>query len=283
MKNFKRVLGPLLLRVHPDLFATHTATVRNANLECVQRMNALGETLEATKPLSPAYSFHCYIKETNSTSSEVLREVKLDLRTPPILTKASNFTSQHQEALGQFLHHFGRLFLEAKLPNPWELSKPKSSSSDATNEGQSSDYWREASLRRAAQVLSEYRMRQTVSSSFRGEVLALRDHTAGRGTVEVDIFIRNGGVLVDAGLSLADEHNAVRRMRDFLIEFAVTLRFDAARWSRVVFILRPNKKLYHCEEMAKRLLVEVPVQFKQGRLLGFIGDHIPQAQLFPDS
>jgi hypothetical protein len=96
---------------------------------------------------------------------------------------------------------------------------------------------------------------------------------------EVDVFVSAGNVLVDKALSPTEEVAALRRLRDFLVTFAVDIGFDARRWCNVVFILKnvPRNSFQH-SLVARCILVEVPQSFRNRDLLDFLGRHVPQAR-----
>ena len=288
--SLRRRLPPLLLRIHPDLFLQAPDEVRDTNLRCVQRINELADSLDrlslslgrVSHPLPAHLVFHCYFR---GDTGEALRTARLSISTPRALTRVQSISpSVFSSAVDLTLHRFGGIFEQVGLANPWELG----SASDEDEVELGCPKAAERAIRReahsrAVQFLSERLMRASVSSAFSLDRPSKDTEVTPSAELEVDIYLKNGNVLIDKGLSPAEEVEAVRRLRSFLVEFSPELGFVARRWWDVIFLLRPPaNKEYRCKHVAKRLFIELPCSFKNRRLLDCLIANVPQAQIFED-
>ena len=290
--TLRRRLPPLLLKVHPDLFHQAPAEVRATNLQCVQRINELAAALDRLAlqqgrlhhPLLPHYLFDCYFRSNEDTNTP-LKRASLHLIVPRALTRVQSLvTHEFSSAVARTMHKFGGLYEQVGLENPWsqETIEGNGEGDTPTSGKEAEEAFRKMAHARAVEVLSEQLMRASLSSAFTFDRLG-KSFVSPSAELEVDVFIGNGNVLVDKGLSPAEEIEATRRLRAFLVEFSVELNFDARRWWDVIFVLRPSTdKKYACKQAAKRIFVELPCSFKSRLLLDCLSANVPQAQLFDD-
>jgi hypothetical protein len=279
---FRRYFHPLLLRIHPDLFSQAVPAVKVVNTLCLQRINDLGDAVERLHngtrvlyPLDSIYTFHCFVRPPVVDDSDVaLREVRVEVRVPTRLTKAHALDAcEYQSALNNLGLEFQPLFEGAGIMSPWVARREPVVERSGGKVDTLSGLHEEAHKRAAAR-LAELHMRASVRSAFKHDGFG-----GGTATVacEVDLYLRFGGVLVDRSLSATDEHTALRKLRQFLIDYEAIVGFEASSWARVVFVLDGEAR-YACEQRNGRYFVRAPHKFKSGRLLDLIGKNIPTSQ-----
>lgn len=261
------------------------------NLECVQQINGLADAIDSialnrmSQPLKPSYNFKCYLLPLlNTNSSTTPAPISIHIATPLDLTKAqTQFTAPQtmQAALGELFYRFGRLFEEVGLENPWILEKSsfttdtnvaRSKRSSSSTRASEEELWRKAANKSIVLRLSELYIRANKASIFESSA------SKGSGSIvaiEVNSFVDNGNVLVDKTFSPSQEIEAVTKVREFLLEFANVISFDLGTWWVVVFIIKPASAPYSCTKVGKRILLHVPLGFKNRNLLDHIALNVP--------
>lgn len=149
----RKLLAPLIKRIHPDLYTKESLTTRSLNLTCLQTLNELWDTLERlhihvtsynnnnkTKQLpilfKQKYILSCYIRididntdsnntnnDTNNIKDTSLKKVDTVIITPIELCKKEEMSTQHTMKLSVMKMHrqLGRFFIKTGLTNPWSI------------------------------------------------------------------------------------------------------------------------------------------------------------------
>ena len=108
---------------------------------------------------------------------------------------------------------------------------------------------------------------------------------------EVDAFVANGGVLVSGELTVAEEFDAIKRLRHFLQDFGSDINFDRSSWKSVVIIINNHnstgeKCVIQCIHENDKYVLLLPYAVlkkdKVSVLLEVIRTQLPMASSFCD-
>ena len=105
---------------------------------------------------------------------------------------------------------------------------------------------------------------------------------------EVDAFVVNGGVLISGELSIAEEFDAIKRLRHFLQDFGSDINFDRTSWKSVVIIINSHSEgkncVIQCIHESDKYVLLVPYSVlkkdKVSVLLEVIRKQLPMASSF---
>jgi hypothetical protein len=150
----RKLLAPLIKRIHPDLFTKETQTIRSLNLTCLQTLNELWDNLErlhthivsynnnnikSTKqlPISFKQKYHlsCYIRDNgnnndgndnndnNDNNETILKKIDAVIISPIELCKKEEMNNQQITKVSVMKMHrqLGRFFIKTGLTNPWSI------------------------------------------------------------------------------------------------------------------------------------------------------------------
>ena len=149
----RKLLAPLLIKIHPDMFGQEEESVKNLNMSCVQSINNMWsgvekittlidkstENIHIEHPLESTYKFRCYIRFPSSGSEEMacepektIRMISFALKTPDIFSQRRVVArSLCEKAMNEFLVSFGGIFTHAGLENPWMFKFDSTESASA--------------------------------------------------------------------------------------------------------------------------------------------------------
>lgn len=315
MISGRKVLAPLIKRIHPDLFNQESQTIRSLNLTCLQTLNELWDNLErlhihiisyndtskSTKQLpislKQQYNLSCYIRNESTTTNNEINLKKIDavIISPSELCKKDQLNNQNviKSSVMKIHKQIGSFFIKTGLTNPWSIidndqnqSDPFAgetvciSSSQMIIDAQAFQRDIELKYRMAHATLfntNDHNSKSSVNSSKRSrmKMMPISWHLL-RG--EADAFIRNGNVLV-TNMSPKEELESIERLREFLIEYGALLNFRIDKWQTVVVIIGSTKG-YSYEMKVGRHVINIPPNFKEVQLFECLQKHLPMAKLF---
>ena len=308
MLSGRKILAPLIKRIHPDLFTQESQSIRLLNLTCLQTLNELWDSLERLNvhiisnnnqikskqlPISfkPKYSLSCYIRniydnELSKIDAIVVSPVEL-CRKDVLLTENTMKLSMMKmnKQLGSFFTMIG-------LTNPWNIVENEVNQDPFDGESVSITTSQMIIDAQAFQKDIELKYRMTQATLFNTDDKNSKSSTNSskrsklkmmpiswhllRG--ETDAFIRNGNVLV-MNLSPKEEFENIDRLREFLIEYGALLNFRIDKWQLVIIIIGGTKG-YSYEIKSGRHIINVPDKFKEVKLFECLRKHLPMAKLF---
>ena len=336
--SLRRCLGPLIKKMHPDMFVQQNDEVRRVNLVCLQVMNEMLDSIELIQtqctqrnkgnvstplhtvdmrsPLSAQYSLNCYFHQKPGTGKSTVRLVRVVMMTPLELIRRQLVPiAVIKQSIHAFLVQLAPLHDCAGLSNPFTDEVPIKDNNirecaPVNINGTVMDDWTanhiailqqqvdvrafEASIRRLNHM-------QTASVFDTSRSLAMHAQRRERKlqwrriNEEVDVFVSSGGVLMSGDITLAEEFDAVQRLRKFLQDFGADVRFDRCSWSRVVVVVVRSSpgiagqgcnnefNVIRCMQENDKYLLLVPYSVlkndKVSTLLEAIRFHLPMASL----
>lgn len=137
----RKELIPLIKRLHPDLMAHHSEAVKKLNMNCVQNLNDLWDTLETNVQATigknvmfgldikvafrTSYDLTCFLKKSEDGESvENAKRVKqypMIVHIPEALCKRQSISHKvFMSSIDLILQQQGMLFEAAGLGNPWK-------------------------------------------------------------------------------------------------------------------------------------------------------------------
>lgn len=147
----RRQMAPLVKLIHPDIFATSTADIKRKNLQFLQSLNELSDTiqsmidmterrgsLDVIHPLSPSYRFTFYVKD-NTTAQLIeengVRSVTAAMIIPTQFTARRTLARDPAEAaMRKLLIQLGNLLTAVDLNNPWNVRQGEAAESEDSND-----------------------------------------------------------------------------------------------------------------------------------------------------
>ena len=171
----KKVLMPVFKKIHPDLFAQETKLIQKENLQCMQHLTEIMDSLDlfegmmksrsdantVSKPLQQNYSLRCYIFRPLPTvnkelTAEILAaaeenviekpdeyvvEINFVFKSPSdVTTKAAIHSSKLSKSIYQIKKTLNEFFLLMKLNKPWPEVKSTVENDDFDLEGDPAIY-----------------------------------------------------------------------------------------------------------------------------------------------
>jgi hypothetical protein len=307
----RKLLRPFIKHVHPDVFALESEAIRFTNMQCIQNLNELwdsienissssgGNTVDIRNPLRKEYnlSFHVKMKSGNEAGSVVSPKYKATVQIPLALRQRQAIGSKAFEAdMNVVLLEQGKLFHLIGIENPW-FTEPVKKNNPTYSDDSSGHMTNALHLRlferfaAASQRHLRYENEEHVSlASIFSEQKGISrkkkgPRDKGLQAFEVDLFIKNGNVLVK-NLSVAEEFAAMGLLRQFLIEFGELLNFRTDRWFAVIFVIESTTDLdrYSTSKKAPALsyekkdsfhIVKISPKFKPRALLEHLRVYIP--------
>jgi hypothetical protein len=265
----RKELIPLIRKIHPDLYHSESAAVRDANLRCIQDLyevfdflHAFNESANANQsvdrmsPLPASYNFHYHLRQDNQVNVDEsngrsqggeLREVKVNIKVPVALSERSAGSqlsrTKKRRALADLQHQLGKVFTNALLPLPWP-DPGRSSHIDEPERNLKSEKPMEsyeskarkmgvdiAAIDRAA---VDHYLKQVLYSGAKLGSVGERErwlHT------EIRQFLHQGNVLFRSISEIEQKRMAVERFYDFLLSHGASINFSCSAWENVVIIL----------------------------------------------
>lgn len=245
---------------------------QKVNLACIQNFQQLWDGFDSIlsksamnsnhaqlialrKPLEKSYDLTFYFtrssssdvtssSSTQSIPSKSLFKVPYALKTPLIFTKANEsipFKDAHLAAK-MILKHHDSLYAAAGLPSNW-LSIIPGFDSDQREKESAGVYDEEDVLTKLERLYFD----KVVTSNARWrklQSLAIKDFSSsfqftlpsrnpsGRLEQEINYYLKNGNLRFHH-VAVEDEVDAVRRMKEFLLNFGVILKFRVLEWDEV--------------------------------------------------
>eukprot|EP00128_Syssomonas_multiformis_P008223 Colp12_sorted_trinity150504_noHs@17817 len=142
----RKELIPLIKQIHPDLSAHLADSIRAQNMNCIQNLNDMWDTLESNIdyatgrnqafgidvkfPFRSQYDLTCFISPKSETETNV-KPVKISytLNVPDSMSRKQSITQkQFSQSIQLILNQQGRMFELAGLKNPWEAAMETRSS-----------------------------------------------------------------------------------------------------------------------------------------------------------
>jgi len=312
MLSGRKILAPLIKRIHPDLFTQESQSIRLLNLTCLQTLNELWDSLERLNvhiisyndqkksqqlPISfkHKYSLSCYIRNNNdNNNNNNLSKIDALVVSPIELCRKDVLLTENTMKLSimKMNKQLGSFFTKIGLTNPWNIIENEVNqdpfdgetvsitSSQMIIDAQAFQKDIELKYRMAQATLyniDDKNSRSSTNSSKRSKLkmMPISWHLL-RG--ETDAFIRNGNVLV-MNLSPKEEFENIDRLREFLIEYGALLNFRIDKWQMVIVIIGGTKG-YSYEMKAGRHIINIPDKFKEVKLFECLRKHLPMAKLF---
>lgn len=291
----RKLIIPMVKKIHPDHFQKHNRDIQLANLTCLQTLNQLWDMIEDVddklqKSLSSIditivwqqyYELHCYYQTENGQ----LEKIDLRLMAPPIFRQrqsVSSSTAHH--AVRSIYHQLGNFCLMLGLENPWEHINKRDKNTDPSHN--SGDVETSENIRAAVDtMIFENMMKNQVAANhassqiFQDESNNSRRYRRRKNLQvqlfqEIDTYLTSGNVKL-RGISALDELNVLEKLREFLREYSPYLNFRHDLWRRIVIILHDDKTGYRHQLQRKVFIFEIPKTFKTKKLLELFSEHIP--------
>lgn len=288
--SLKKLVLPLIKKIHPDACVNESAEIQKANLICLQTLNELSDklasvetgvlnktsTVSVLKPLTAAYalSFYC-----SGESEGPLKRHAVVLSIPQEFTSAQNVSLQKgRKALRNLYVGLLGVLRTAGV----EHSTTIDDESTGVHEKKDDMSAYAGNINISEKTLEDFdfdrkmfdRVTNIVTTGGNSSSLFTipdrKNQKIPRAVIaSVDKFIYNGNVLVKE-LSPDEEIKAISRLREFLVDYSLLLNFHPGSWRKVFFILcQSRKKFVRRSELGGEYLL-IPSNFKHRALLEFL-------------
>ena len=269
----RKNLIKLLKIIHPDILAscgqqTAFKVAQKVNLACIQNFQQLWDCFDPIliksamqtnhvqlialrKPLEKKYELTFYFTRlsssdasSSSSSTTSLFKVPYTMRTPQILTKAHDsipFKDAHT-AVKMILKHHDSIYSAAGLPTNWLTIVPGFESDE--REKESDDIFDDEDALRRLERLCFDKMVTEHDRQRRLRSLAVRDFSSAfqfsvssrnprnRLESEINYYLKNGNLRFHK-VAVEDELDAIRRMKEFFLNYGLLVKFGLLDWHEV--------------------------------------------------
>jgi hypothetical protein len=299
--SMKKMLFPLIKKIHPDSCATETPAIQRTNLLCLQTLNEMIEklktvereiqtgssTIDISSPPKSVYALKFYIA---SDEGKAIAEHNIVMQVP------RDFTVVQSISIGIGRKALKSLYVSifAVLRTAGVAADLQIPNAEESNEQENNTPEEEGShltdMKVTEQTLQEYGydriMFERMTNMARygsGDRFAplftmpeRKNQKVPRYVKDaVEVYLRQGNVLV-RHLTPAEELPAIERLREFLIDYSLLLNFHPGGWRKVYFILNKKKSKYTLKHKAGGDFIIIPANFKHKALLEFIRVNMPK-------
>lgn len=292
--GLKKLVFPLVKKIHPDAWTAESDDIQAANLKCLQLVNQLTNRLESIErsvatdaqipvadPFDAKYELDFYMRGEEEGS--VPERIKMQLHIPAefcerqLLTKrtAVSCLSVVYRGVANILRRSGIKHispdamgtLDEETKNKKAQEKREHIASDITEETLKEFEFDKKALKR----ISEMQRAGVASPELLFHMDAERrvDEDSAFLRASIKAYIVRGNVLT-RGLDGQDELAAVLRLQHFLEKFALTINFSIETWGHINFVLVSRGMKYKFKEINDDVFIVAPANFKSSALLEFI-------------
>ena len=222
----KKLLAPLVKKIHPDYYMNDGDIVRTTNLSCLQNVNELWESIDAlsrknttgdsisiTAPFKLAYALKCYVRVDNKGVEKVIKKERMVKVPLELCTRGNTIAVARKPGLiRKILKQFGQFYIDLNVPNPWEATTDSATGEESPDSSSNDElgldgYEKKMELRMLERAIKHsYRFANTVKqeniynkvdellaksglkTKFDPKFASLKDN-------EIDVFVRYGNVM----------------------------------------------------------------------------------------
>ncbi len=262
----KKLLAPLIKKIHPDFYMNDSDEVHATNLNCLQNINELwesivslsrktisGDSISINAPFKLAYALKCFVRIDNEKVVKKERIIKIPIE---LCTRGNTIAVARKPGLiRKILKQFGQFYIDLNIQNPWEALATNAlheNKSDASIDEFTLDvYEKKAELKILERVIKQsYRFNNAIKqdniynkvddllnqsglkTKFNPKFATVTDH-------EIDVFIRYGNVM-SKELPVVEEYHVITKFHKFLKEYAGLINFNLDYWKSVLVIIYFN-------------------------------------------